>query len=84
MGSTRVTIVWLGGKRRKDINTVRRGSGASAGAGSGARLRDGSRKVAQWAAAAITSEVFKKSGSGARALRKYACDANAIWDELCM
>eukprot|EP00965_Chrysotila_dentata_P151846 5017448-Pleurochrysis_carterae.AAC.2 len=62
------------------MNTNRRKSEASAGAGAGARLRGGSGKVAQWAAAAITSANIRELGGRARALRKYACDANTIWE----
>eukprot|EP00965_Chrysotila_dentata_P255938 6212385-Pleurochrysis_carterae.AAC.2 len=58
-----------GQSRRTISNADRQGLGAIAGAGAGTRQNGGSRKVAQWAAAAITSELIKSLGIKARALR---------------
>eukprot|EP00965_Chrysotila_dentata_P195024 6176738-Pleurochrysis_carterae.AAC.1 len=57
--TTRATIR-AGRKRRKYINTHRRGLGASGGARAGSYLRGGSRRWLYWAAAAIAS-VFPKA-----------------------
>eukprot|EP00965_Chrysotila_dentata_P259958 6213740-Pleurochrysis_carterae.AAC.2 len=47
--------------------------------GLGAPTEVGLVEGAQRAAAAMCEQGFQSLGSGARALRKYACDATAIW-----
>eukprot|EP00965_Chrysotila_dentata_P239477 6203129-Pleurochrysis_carterae.AAC.1 len=74
------TSIRAGKSRRNNINADRRGLGASAGAEAGARLRGGPGRGAQWAAAAIASTSSFSLGSGARALRKYACETSRIWE----
>eukprot|EP00965_Chrysotila_dentata_P229224 6197063-Pleurochrysis_carterae.AAC.1 len=52
---------------------------ASAGAEAVARLRGGSEKVARRGSSGHHERVHQSLWSGALALRKYACDANAKW-----
>eukprot|EP00965_Chrysotila_dentata_P233866 6199844-Pleurochrysis_carterae.AAC.7 len=52
-----------------------RGPGAPTGVG-------GSGQGAQRAATAMRERGFQNLKSGARALRKYACDANEIWETM--
>eukprot|EP00965_Chrysotila_dentata_P224747 6194361-Pleurochrysis_carterae.AAC.1 len=52
--------------------------GSSAGARAGARLGGGSRRGALTGQRQPSRAVSKNLGSGARALRKYVCDASPI------
>eukprot|EP00965_Chrysotila_dentata_P193840 6175996-Pleurochrysis_carterae.AAC.4 len=63
---------------RFDTSSHRSGSGEGAGAGRtyGSAPVRGARR----AAAAMRERGFQSSESGARALRKYACEANASWE----
>eukprot|EP00965_Chrysotila_dentata_P164757 5440345-Pleurochrysis_carterae.AAC.4 len=65
-----------------DTNSRRSGSGA--GTGAGRTYEAAPVRGAQRAAAAMRKRGFQSLGSGARALRKYACDANALWETVHM
>eukprot|EP00965_Chrysotila_dentata_P249910 6209142-Pleurochrysis_carterae.AAC.1 len=56
------------------------GQGAAQARGLGPPTGAASVRVAQRTAAAMRERGFQNLGSGARALRKYACNANAIWE----
>eukprot|EP00965_Chrysotila_dentata_P135024 4465639-Pleurochrysis_carterae.AAC.1 len=69
----------MGERRRNYIyNTDRRGLGASACAGAGARLRGGSRRGLSLGER--NSRAWGAERERSRALRNYACDAMQRWE----
>eukprot|EP00965_Chrysotila_dentata_P166548 5498773-Pleurochrysis_carterae.AAC.1 len=56
------------------------GQGAAQAQGLGAPTGAAPVRGVERAVATMRERVYQRLGSGARALRKYACDANAIWE----
>eukprot|EP00965_Chrysotila_dentata_P119501 3951188-Pleurochrysis_carterae.AAC.1 len=63
-------------------NTNNQGSGCERGRGGWARLRRGSGSGVLRQGRPCALRRLQNSKTGARALRKYACDANATWETM--